>query len=375
MYADSARHRVSEKSSRVSAETTLATHFTPSRRQRCNPYYALRIRPSRIVSILKVALPIAIIAIIGALFVWEPHIELAFYSRAWIQKEIIPVAPLAGCFDPGRVSEKYNVSEAVYGRKRTEVQAGMSLKMGLDCYDFAGTVQPEPQLTELASHGERVNFHTYWREDLATFLERQEWMLKSFFATQDLKRTKLIMWSNGDLRGNKVLLKWIRRFPDAFELRVADIPQLSRGTELEGSELLKINDEKAWVDGDLIRLLVLWAFGGVWVDMDSLLTRDLSPLFEHEFVTQWDCYGACIVISTRFTLTSVFRKTIPTAERGADAFPSAFALFVRSLSRHADLDASQDRIYRLGVDTIPESLEAACSCSHPTIQSATILLL
>jgi len=31
-------------------------------------------------------------------------------------------------------------------------------------------------------------------------------------------------------------------------------------------------------------------YGGVWVDMDSLMTRDLEPLFEHEFVTQWDCY-------------------------------------------------------------------------------------
>jgi mannosyltransferase OCH1-like enzyme len=36
---------------------------------------------------------------------------------------------------------------------------------------------------------------------------------------------------------------------------------------------------------------LLWAYGGVWIDMDSLLTRDLEPLLEHEFVTQWDCYG------------------------------------------------------------------------------------
>lgn len=172
----------------------------------------------------------------------------------------------------------------------------MSLKMGMDCYDFAGTIQTDTQFTDLGK--DRVNFHTYWRKDLATFSERQEWLLKSFFSTQDLRRTKLIMWSNGDLRGNRVLMKWIRRFPDSFELRVADVPQLSRGTELEGSHLLKITDEKAWVDGDLIRLLVLWAFGGVWVDMDSLLTRDMSPLFEHEFVTQWDCYGTRLFLYT-----------------------------------------------------------------------------
>ncbi len=38
------------------------------------------------------------------------------------------------------------------------------------------------------------------------------------------------------------------------------------GTELQGSDLLKISDALAWIDGDLVRLL------------------------EHEFVTQWDCW-------------------------------------------------------------------------------------
>jgi hypothetical protein len=74
-------------------------------------------------------------------------------------------------------------------------------------------------------------------------------------------------------------------------VKVVDIPRLARGTALDGNELLERQDQKGWVDGDLIRLLVLWTYGGVWVDMDSLLTRDLHPLLEHEFVTQWDCYG------------------------------------------------------------------------------------
>jgi len=54
--------------------------------------------------------------------------------------------------------------------------------------------------------------------------------------------------------------------------------------------VMKVQDVKAWVDGDLVRLLLLWNFGGVWVDMDELLTRDLGPLLDYEFVTQWDCY-------------------------------------------------------------------------------------
>jgi hypothetical protein len=70
-----------------------------------------------------------------------------------------------------------------------------------------------------------------------------------------------------------------------------DIPSLAKGTALESSDLLKKKDPRAWVDGDLIRLLLLWNYGGLWVDMDFLLTRSLEPLLEHEFVTQWDCHG------------------------------------------------------------------------------------
>ncbi len=94
---------------------------------------------------------------------------------------------------------------------------------------------------------------------------------------------------------NDILQTYLKRFPDAFAINIVDIPALAKGTELEGSNLLKSKDAKAWVDGDLIRLLLLWNFGGVWVDMDSLLTRDLAPLFEHEFVTQWDCYDKLYV--------------------------------------------------------------------------------
>ena len=138
---------------------------------------------------------------------------------------------------------------------------------------------------------ERTQFHTYWRTDLVPFGERQEWMLKSFFATQDTSRSRLVLWSNGDLSHNPVLQKWLRLYPEAFVLREVNYAALARGTELEGSELLKVNDRRAWIDGDLVRLLVIWVHGGVWIDMDSLLTRDLAPLLEHEFVTQWDCYG------------------------------------------------------------------------------------
>ncbi|TFK92375.1 glycosyltransferase family 32 protein [Polyporus arcularius HHB13444] len=250
------------------------------------------LRPRGILALLKVAIPLSLFVIFVGLLYWEPHIEVAFYNRSWVKQEVLTVGPLAGCFSPRAVSPSYNVTDALYGPKHTEVHAGTSLQFGMDCYDFAGTILPldRPAPARSIPADQRVQYHTYWRTDLAPFDARQEWMLKSFFATQDTARSRLVLWSNGDLSHNAILQKWLERYPDAFALRVVDYEELARGTELQGSELLQVTDAKAWIDGDLVRLLVIWAYGGVWIDMDSLLTRDLAPLLEHEFVTQWDCY-------------------------------------------------------------------------------------
>lgn len=270
------------------------------------------IRPRTCFTTLKVIIPLLAIAVLTGLFLYEPHIELAFYSREWIQEEITPIEPLLGCFNSDRVSPQYNVSKYVYGPKHSEVHAGIPMRFNMDCYDFAATIQPSDQLYHrtFIPLDDRVHYHTYWRVDLAPFDERQEYMLKSFFATQDADNSRLIMWSNGDLRANPILQKYLARFPDAFELHVADIEVLARGTPLEGSIRLNLNDKKAWVDGDLVRLLVVWTYGGVWVDMDSLLTRDLAPLLEHEFITQWDCYGTSI-LSSSSTASSYTRFSLP----------------------------------------------------------------
>lgn len=78
------------------------------------------------------------------------------------------------------------------------------------------------------------------------------------------------------------------RYGDAIELRGGgggvDLSLLAEGTELEGSSVLAEvgdSDDGGGGGGDpIFQLLVLWRYGGVWMDMDSLLTRDLTPLLE-----------------------------------------------------------------------------------------------
>lgn len=288
---------------RSSPSTSRTPSFIHSRSRSPSKSSNFSLRPRSLLTILKFALPSTLLVLLVGFYLYEPHIELAFYNRKWVSQEIDTIAPLSGCFDASRVSAKYNVSEGVYGQRRTEVQAGMALRTGLECYAFAGTIKSPNHDDEFSialqiPGDERTQYHTYWRNDLAPFGPRQEWMLKSFFATQNVRTTRLVLWSNGDLSSNEILRTYAKRYPDAFALKIVDIPMLARGTELEGSPMLNTKDSKAWVDGDLIRLLLLWNYGGVWIDMDSLLVRDLEPLLEHEFVTQWDCYGASSYILT-----------------------------------------------------------------------------
>lgn len=281
-----------------------------------SPFFALFRRLPFVCRVLFLVVVFALL--LTPLLLFEPHVEVSFYSRKWVKEEVEKVERLSGCFGSSRIAETgymdgYNITgfypssssssssfSSGLSLKTVQVHPGIPLRLGMDCYNFAGSIHSLPhslqEPPEYIPPSQRIQYHTYWRTDLAAFSTRQELMLKSFFATQYLPYTRLILWSNGPLsppsKPNSILEYYLKRYPDSFELRVVDYDELARGTELEGHELLRVKDTKAWIDGDLVRLLVLWAYGGVWVDMDSLLTRDLGPLLGHEFVTQWDCYGA-----------------------------------------------------------------------------------
>ncbi|ORY28603.1 hypothetical protein BCR39DRAFT_468094 [Naematelia encephala] len=222
--------------------------------------------------------------------IYEIQVEFSIFSRKWISREIDTIQPLRGCFDPAHMSPSYNLTQHL-APKRQLLTPGISLRRGMSCYDFSSTVQP---LTDIEpSH---VTYHTYWRSDLIPFGQRQTATITGFLATQPLEHSKLILWTNGAdvVSSNPYVKPYLEKWGEYIEVRQIDIPSLTRGTELEGILSAAggggLFDERAWVDGDAVRLLVLWHFGGVWMDMDQILTRDLHPLTEQEFVTQWDCY-------------------------------------------------------------------------------------
>ncbi|TXT04941.1 hypothetical protein VHUM_04024 [Vanrija humicola] len=236
--------------------------------------------------------------VLGAilLFIWwilstyEFQIEVWSYRKSWIKAEFDSVRPLKGCWKPENISPEYNMTKHRAGRKHM-LATGLGLKRGQACFDYASTIQrrDDEPLSDLL-------YHTYWRSDLIPWGERQTANIIAWLATQPLSHSKAIIWSNGaeHLRANEHMNALIQDFPDNIEVRQADVLKMAEGTEIQ--DMLQeiaaggLYDKRAWVDGDAVRLLALWLYGGIWFDMDMILTRDMHPLTESEFLIQWDCY-------------------------------------------------------------------------------------
>jgi hypothetical protein len=134
----------------------------------------------------------------------------------------------------------------------------------------------------------------YWKQQRAGMLRKrrpfgrkQALPVKSFFATQDLSKCRLVMWSDDDLSANE----WLQPFADKIDFRVYSPAAEVRGTILESRrDVYEEEDHRVWRDGDLFRILALHNYGGVYVDMDVVLLRTLGALLDQEFIYQWDKY-------------------------------------------------------------------------------------
>jgi glycosyl transferase-like sugar-binding protein len=141
---------------------------------------------------------------------------------------------------------------------------------------------------------EPVTFHMYWRERFGRFWptvrpfgRKQALPVKAFVATQDLSMCSLVLWSDRDLSGNE----WLRPLLPYATLRIYDVESEARGTPLEKHpEVYRQRDARAYRDGDLFRVLVLYKYGGIYADMDTVLLRSLGVFLDQEFLYQWESF-------------------------------------------------------------------------------------
>lgn len=142
---------------------------------------------------------------------------------------------------------------------------------------------------------EKINFHIYTEVNNDKELE----CVKSFLATQNLEKTKLILWSDYDISDNELL----KPYMDYIELKVYDARAEAIGTPLEYEHAkLDASDSKHYLRSDLFRILILHKYGGVWADMDIVFLRDFKSILDQEYMYQWGSEtnygveGACATI-------------------------------------------------------------------------------
>lgn len=120
---------------------------------------------------------------------------------------------------------------------------------------------------------------------LEHFIEDIHALLDSFLATQDITRSQLIFWlmDREPDASDPLIAKYTTSSNGAVQFRFADVATLTAGTCVERYPAMwnPPGEIQPQTKSDLLRLILLHKYGGVWVDTDTILLRDLRPIVEY----------------------------------------------------------------------------------------------
>ena len=180
-------------------------------------------------------------------------------------------------------------------------------------YDAASCMKLARAIPEFACARTKqaMNFHAYWAgSDVHPHVLN---FIKSFLVSQP-DHARLMLWAPTENFGSvetKVgewrAAWWPRVEDDVVKVRAYDAAE-----ELKRAEIVvpPAKDSMHWVDSDLFRLVVLHNYGGFYVDVDTLLLRDFTPLSGFEWFYMWG--SSCTWMNG--ALASL-RQESPTARR------------------------------------------------------------
>ena len=134
-------------------------------------------------------------------------------------------------------------------------------------------------------------FHCLWRVP-REFGMKQAAVIRSIIVNHydNLNNLEINLWSNVDLSENSSL----DDVKEYIKFRRWDFDEEKIGTPLENVGYLNnktLFDTKCYIEGDFFRILVLYKYGGFYIDMDVLILRNMMPLNDYEFLYQWGSSG------------------------------------------------------------------------------------
>ena len=191
--------------------------------------------------------------------------------------------------DNNNIVSMYDIHHGLHNTNGLKLHHTQSSHEALDYY-----IVGDDNSMERQRWNQRQNiFHLLWEDPVRkcpchTCMHKLKVLVRSFLATQNLNNSSIILWASNtqELYDSIVLapiLPWVMvRKYDPFEL--------AAGTFLEGNPILSTADSRVYLQGDLFRWLVLYVYGGVYIDADSILLNDFAPLLEKgDFWARWAC--------------------------------------------------------------------------------------
>ena len=134
---------------------------------------------------------------------------------------------------------------------------------------------------------EKYNIFVYWIGENVNY--KHSVVLKSFLATQDIEKATLKVYSDKDISQKEVFERY-RDF-ECIEFHIFDVEEEIKGTRYETQfryvEEIKNHRFNPAYESDFFRILMLYKYGGFYIDFDVLILRDLSPLTRYDFLYQW----------------------------------------------------------------------------------------
>ena len=138
-----------------------------------------------------------------------------------------------------------------------------------------------------------IYYHTFWQpvKSKSHHLNVMKLNILSYLATQNLTRTRLIVWSLQKLSVEDEIkqefVKYIKS--GVLQFRILDLKKLCmKGVfGLKYQYCTQVTNSNLILLSDFVRFLVLYNFGGIYFDGDVLLLRDMIPFWDKTFVYRW----------------------------------------------------------------------------------------
>lgn len=235
-----------------------------------------RVRPNKRQVIITILKWVGIATICGVITFFTIF-GIDFNSRITPRDYLASTRPASGPLSSTCFNADYTLSNQHYG-----IIPSVPVKEGDVCFDYAGLIHN----VNATSNINPIIYHTYWSTHMTNHLtENQIASIRSFAATQPSQHT-LFFWISSKDKSN--LLKsdslWHTVKSSNIQLKVIE----DESTKLLEHTPLRALEERHLQE--LLRLVSLYLYGGVWFNLDVLFVRDVSPLLHMEWLTQATCF-------------------------------------------------------------------------------------